>query len=708
MLHIPTHFNAFARLLLVVSLVSVFPPSTSAQQHGQIRGMVRSAAKTPVSGAQVTAINQVTSNRTTTRTSGDGSFSFKLRTGAYRIMVDVPGSMRFDKENIIVEAGKESPVEVELKERKEEKPQPFIDPTANERPIGYAGSDSVESEAQTRADRREVRDRWRVRFPEYDRYGDKGGRGRDIPFRRGRWYNPYDQNLIKGDFPIFGNNIFLILSGADTTTIELNRTPKPSDVSSARPGSAEFFGQPETFTTNHVIQLSFEMFSGDTSFKPRNWAVKLSPTFSVPNYVNARERGVINIDPRRGTNRTDAHVSFEEAFAEVKLEDVNANFDFVSVRAGIQPFVSDFRGFVYSDNNLGARLFGGFANNQYQFNVAYFSQLEKETNSGLNRFDTRHQNVYIGNIFRQDFLRKGYTAQVSFLFNDDRPSRKFDRNGFQVRPAVIGDARPHSVKVGYIGFNGDGHLGNGLLGRFNLTHSYYLALGRDSHNPIAGRPTSIRSQMGALELSYDKDFVRFKTSAFFAQGDKNPTDGRASGFDSILDDPNFVGGQFSFWNRQGIRLTQTGVALVEPNSLLPSLRSSKTQGQANFVNPGIFIFNAGADVEVTQRIRAIFNANFLRFHRTEPLEQVLFQNRIRHGIGQDYSLGVSYRPLLINNIIMNFGASTFVPGRGFRDIYTDRTRNCPPNVADYCTPDNTVIDPSKPLFSLFAQLRFIF
>jgi hypothetical protein len=169
-----------------------------------------------------------------------------------------------------------------------------------------------------------------------------------------------------------------------------------------------------------------------------------------------------------------------------------------------------------------------------------------------------------------------------------------------------------------------------------------------------------------------------------------------------------VGGQFSFWNRQGIRLTQTGVALVEPNSLLPSLRSSKTQGQANFVNPGIFIFNAGADVEVTQRIRAIFNANFLRFHRTEPLEQVLFQNRIRHGIGQDYSLGVSYRPLLINNIIMNFGASTFVPGRGFRDIYTDRTRNCPPNVADYCTPDNTVIDPSKPLFSLFAQLRFIF
>ncbi|MGI9107500.1 MAG: carboxypeptidase-like regulatory domain-containing protein [Pyrinomonadaceae bacterium] len=698
------------RLLLVVSLVAVFPPAAFAQQHGRIKGVVRSAAKTPVSGAQVTAVNQVTSTRSTTRTGGDGGFSFKLRTGAYRIMVEAPGSMPFDRENIIIEPGKENAVEVEMKERKEEKKESFIDPTAGEHPTGYAGGNGVDVEGppMTPPDRREVRDRWRVNFPEYDRYGDKGARGRDIPFRRGRWYNPYDQNLIKGDYPIFGNGIFLILSGVDTTTLELNRTPKPSDVSSARPGSAEFFGQPEALIANHVIQLSFEMFSGDSTFKPRNWAVKISPTFSVPNYVNARENGVINIDPRRGTNRTDTHISFEEAFAEVKLEDVNSNFDFVSVRAGIQPFVSDFRGFIYSDNNLGARLFGGFANNQYQFNVAYFSQLEKDTNSGLNRFDTRHQNVYIANIYRQDFIRKGYTAQVSFLFNDDRPSREFDRNGFQVRPAVIGDARPHSVKVGYIGFNGDGHFGNGTLGRFNITNSYYLALGRDTQNPIAGRPVSIRSQMAALELSYDKDFVRFKTSGFFAQGDKDPTDGRGSGFDSILDDPNFVGGQFSFWNRQGIRLTQTGVALVEPLSLLPSLRSSKTLGQANFVNPGIFILNAGADVEVTQRIKAVFNANFLRFHRTEPLEQVLFQNRIRHGIGQDYSLGVVYRPLLINNIIMNFGVSTLIPGRGFRDIYTDANRNCPPNVRDYCTPDNTVIDPSKPLFSLFAQLRFIF
>ncbi len=97
--------------------------------------------------------------------------------------------------------------------------------------------------------------------------------------------------------------------------------------------------------------------------------------------------------------------------------------------------------------------------------------LEKDTNSGLNRFDTRHQNVYIANIFRQDFIRKGYTIQASLHYNDDRRSIEFDRNGFLVRPALIGDVRPHAIKVGYIGVNGDGHLG-----RLNLTNSLLLRI----------------------------------------------------------------------------------------------------------------------------------------------------------------------------------------------------------------------------------------
>lgn len=687
---------------LALLLLSPGAHALALRQQGRIAGVVRDAAKAPVAGALVTAINQVTSRRRRMKTDAAGRFDFRVPPGAYRVLVDFPAALRFDRENVIVEPGQDAVVEIELKARPKEPPAPLIDPTAGERPTGAAGGETVESAPQLDARSREVRDRWRVNFPEYDRYGSPAG-GRDIPFKRGKWYDPYSQNLIKGDYPVFGNKVFMILSAVDSFGVEQRRTPVPSNVNSARPGSAEFFGKPEVLAVSHTLQFSFELFHGDTTFRPRNWAIKISPTLSVPNYVRAREVGVVNVDPRRGTSRTDWHLSFEDAFAEVKLEDTNANFDSVTVRAGIQPFVSDFRGFLYTDNNLGARVFGAFDNNRYQFNLAYFSQLEKDTNSGLNRFDTRHQNVYVFNLFRQDLITKGFTGQITAAYNDDRRSTQFDRNGFLVRPALVGDARPHAVKVGYLGLNTDGHVG-----RVNLTTSYYFATGRDERNPIAGRSQNIRAHMAAAEASIDKDYLRFRTSAFFASGDKNPTDATATGFDAILDDPNFVGGQFSFWNRVGIPLTQTAVGLTQPNSLLPSLRSSKTQGQANFVNPGILIYNGGADAEVTQRLKAVFNANYLRFHRTESLEYLLFQNRIRHDIGWDLSLGVLYRPLLINNVQFTFGASTLKPGRGFRDIYTDATRNCPPGLPDYCASDGVVINPAKPLYSIFAGMKFIF
>ena len=692
-------------VLMLTSAICAF-----AQKHGSITGTVRGAAP----GVVVVATNQVTSKVTRARVDAGGKYAARVSAGAYRIAVALPYVAKFDKsknygehalirddvlENVIVSEGKETKIDFEV-EKKEEKPLVRI---PERKPSGAAGEKSVKSEPQTQPDRHAVRDRWRIGFPEYDRYGDKGARGRDIPFTKGHWYDPYHESKLKGDYPIIGNKTFMILSAVSSTAIELSRTPKPSDVSSARPGSAEFFGRPEALVVNQTFQFTFEMFHGDSTFKPRDWALKISPTFSLPNYLNARENGVVNIDVRRGTNRTDTQVSLEEAFGEVKLADVNANFDFISARIGIQPFVSDFRGFIFSDNNLGARIFGSFDNNRYQYNAAYFAQLEKDTNSGLNRFDLRRQNVYIANIFRQDFIRKGYTIQASALYNDDRRSHKFDRNGFLVRPALIGDVRPHAIKVGYIGVNGDGHLG-----RLNLTNSYYYAFGRDDRNPIAGRSVHVSSHMTAVEASIDRDYFRFRGSFFWAQGDKNPTDGQANGFDAIFDDPNFVGGQFSFWNRNGIRLTQTGVGLVQPNSILPSLRSSKIEGQANFVNPGIFIYNAGVDVEITQRLKAVFNANYLRFHRTESLEYVLFQPHIRHEIGWDYSLGVAYRPFLINNVTMTFGAATLKPGRGFRDIYTTAATDCPPNLRDFCTADNTVINPSKPLFNLFAQVKFIF
>jgi hypothetical protein len=358
----------------------------------------------------------------------------------------------------------------------------------------------------------------------------------------------------------------------------------------------------------------------------------------------------------------------------------------VSVRAGIQEFNADFRGFLFVDEQPGVRFFGNLDSNRWQYNLAYFNLLEKNTNSGLNTWARRDQQVIIANAYRQDFLFQGYTAQFSVSYNDDQGGIHYDDNGFLVRPSPIGvvifnnQIKTHSIHAAYLGWTGDGHIG-----RVNLTHAFYQALGTDSFNPLAGRPVTINAQMAALELSVDKDWIRFKGSAFYASGDANPRNGQARGFDAIEDFPEFAGGIFSLWNREGIRLTGAGVNLTSPDSLLPSLRSDKDEGQANFVNPGIFLANLGMDFDLTPKLRGFVNVNYLRFEDTQPLELLLFQSPIHHTIGVDSSLGVRYRPPLTENISITAGAAALVPGQGLRDIYT-----------------------GKMLYSVFTNVRFQF
>jgi len=334
----------------------------------------------------------------------------------------------------------------------------------------------------------------------------------------------------------------------------------------------------------------------------------------------------------------------------------------MSVRAGSQFFVSDFRGFLFKDINRGVRLFGTRFANRDQFNLAWFDQAEKDTNSALNTFDNRHQNVTILNYFRQDFIFPGFNAQWSFHYNHDKPSTRFDDNDFLVRPDPAGVFQEHQIDAYYVGMGTEGHVG-----RFNVTSQLYLALGKDSLNPIAGEDQRINAQMAALELSYDRDWIRFRSSYFYASGDSNVADSKATGFDTIFDDPNFAGGQFSYWQRQSIKLF--GVNLVQRGSLVPNLRSSKIQGQSNFVNPGLQLINLGTDMEIAPKLRAIANANYLFFNQTEPLKTFTFQNNIGNEIGADLSIGFEYRPFLNDNVIFVMGSSVLLPGRGLKDLY---------------------------------------
>jgi hypothetical protein len=513
-------------------------------------------------------------------------------------------------------------------------------------------------------------DRWRIGFPDWRRYA---GGPIDAPYRRGHWTSPFRQNLLKGDFPILGQNTFLDVSLISDTLVDFRYLPTPSGVSADRPGSETFFGRGEQLALDQFFTLSLDLFHGDTAYKPRDWAFRVTPVFNV-NFLHTRENRIVDVDVREGTDRTDGQAALQELFAEKKLADVSPAYDFLSLRGGIQGFTSDFRGFIFTDNEPGLRLFGNSQSNRNQWNLALFSMLEKDTNSGLNTLRSRGQEVAIANFYRQDFIRPGYTAQWSLHYSRDHGATHYDENGFLVRPAPLGRFAPqgsppaHSLRTYTLGWTGDGHLR-----RVNVSHAFYQALGKDDLNQIAGRSLHVNAQMAALELSVDRDWLRYKASFLWASGDDNPRDGRGRGFDAIFDNPQFAGGVFSFWNRQGIPLTGAGVNLVSPFSLLPSLRSSKIEGQANFVNPGLFLYNLGVDAELTPRLRTSLNLNLLQFAKTQPLEVILNQNRIHRSIGWDASLGARYRPGLNDNVIFLLGVSALFPGRGFRDIYTAST-----------------------------------
>lgn len=581
--------------------------------------------------------------------------------------------------------------------------------TPVDHPPGYAGASRI-AQPNVYTEDTDVNavlrpDRWRIGFPE------------DPRIKQGELKNPYRQNVFKGDYPIFGQHNFLVITLESESALNSRRIPLPSNVSSERPDSAEFFGRGNQIFAKQNFITSIEFFHGDTAFKPVDYRFKFTPVFNL-NYLNTQERSIVNINPLIGSNRFDSYIGFQELFGEVRLGDTtkllpflrgkgnqdgkSPHFDSTFVRTGIQQFNSDFRGFIFSDYNLGTRLFGQFGNNRYNFNAAAFYMLEKDTNSELNtRFFTRlvngnrnefrNQLVIAANLYRQDTKFKGYTTQFSFHYNNDRPSRVFDQNDFLVRPALIGNVVEHGIKAYYLGVTGDGHIG-----KLNVNHAFYQVLGRDSFNQIAGQRTSINAQMAAGELSLDRDWLRFKGSVFWASGDSKPFDSKARGFDSILDFTEFAGGKFSYWNSQAVPFLNTSVLLTTPDSLVPNLRSSKTQGQSNFVNPGIFIYNAGLEAELKPKLRGILNLNYLHFHHTEPLSQLLFQPGIRRPIGLDYGVGFLFRPGLTENMIITGGFSSLIPGTGFKDIFSS---NC---AGQGCG--------AKPelLYSVFLKVKFTY
>jgi hypothetical protein len=108
--------------------------------------------------------------------------------------------------------------------------------------------------------------------------------------------------------------------------------------------------------------------------------------------------------------------------------------------------------------------------------------------------------------------------------------------------------------------------------------------------------------------------------------------------------------------------------------VLPSLRSSKDQGQSNFVNPGLVLIGMGADADITPELRVLGNISKLDFVHTETLSVLRNQRVSSKALGIDVSAGIQYRPFMSQNIVLNASAAALVPGAGLKQLYDEGKR----------------------------------
>src|SRR5579863_331976 len=96
---------------------------------------------------------------------------------------------------------------------------------------GYAGPAEV------------FRSRW-IRIPglPWRRYGDNS---LDALYAQSRLWDPFNQSILKGDFPLHGRRNFFTFTGISETTFETKRLPIGSGASAADPGEYTFFGRGE-------------------------------------------------------------------------------------------------------------------------------------------------------------------------------------------------------------------------------------------------------------------------------------------------------------------------------------------------------------------------------------------------------------------------------------------------------------------------------
>src|SRR5262249_1108712 len=133
-------------------------------------------------------------------------------------------------------------------------------------PLGFTGPSGIlPGEGPNLPDFIPIEDRWRVGFPEWDRY-DRGHPLLDeYPYMPGRLLDAYNQNVFKGDYPIIGQHTFLDVTARTNGFYEARQLPTQTTPfeSTERPFQENFFGRTTSFVLEQYASLTFDLFHGD-------------------------------------------------------------------------------------------------------------------------------------------------------------------------------------------------------------------------------------------------------------------------------------------------------------------------------------------------------------------------------------------------------------------------------------------------------------
>jgi hypothetical protein len=467
--------------------------------------------------------------------------------------------------------------------------------------------------------------------------------------------NPYaTNNLLKGDRPlldrpIFGGNWFFNGTATSNTLLESRRIPV-----SAVQGTPFLDPRQQQFNSQ-TLSIDTVLYRGDTIFQPPDLQFRFTPTF---NYSSTHTNG-----QQVSTNTFGA----QALFVEEHLRDVSANYDFDSVRVGIQAVNSDFRGFILADQPVGIRVFGTRDNDVYQYNVGVFRPLPKnaarqaEFGAGFPDND-----IVLANLYVQDLFRPGLTSEFLFLYNRNRaPGTEIvaDKANLGAAPATFVNGTRHNYDVAYLGYSVDGHVG-----KVNLTGSHYQVLGLEEASEFGAQHTRVQANFAAVELSRDFDWIRIRASGLYASGDSDPLDKTAHGFDGLSQSALFAGADSSFFIHQQLPLAASQINLKVRDSLFPDLRSSAAPGESNYENPGLRLVGLGADLDFSPALRLSLDANHLWFDQTATLAAVLGRSLPSRDLGTDLSFDLFYRPLDSQNVILRLTAARLLTAPATRAL----------------------------------------